>query len=108
MQPQRLQAFADVAEINFSVVDSTPSMSPPIIPTKSASDDREYRVFSLKNELQVLLVHDPTSDKVQARVSGRGGLNIIQAAASMAVGVGFHNDPDNIPGLAHLLGLLHL
>ena len=53
---------------------------------KSASDDRAYRVVSLPNELSVLLVSDPTTDK---------------ASAAMDVNVGHLSDPDDIPGLAH-------
>lgn len=62
-------------------------------PTKSAEDDRNYRLVELPNQLQVLLVSDPTTDK---------------AAASMDVGLGFYSDPDEIPGLAHLVGRVKL
>lgn len=62
-------------------------------PTKSAEDDRNYRLVELPNQLQALLVSDPTTDK---------------AAASMDVGIGFYSDPDEIPGLAHFVGRVKL
>eukprot|EP01128_Nolandella_sp_AFSM9_P011831 TRINITY_DN8746_c0_g1_i1.p1 TRINITY_DN8746_c0_g1~~TRINITY_DN8746_c0_g1_i1.p1 ORF type:complete len:959 (+),score=215.62 TRINITY_DN8746_c0_g1_i1:78-2954(+) len=61
-------------------------------PTRSArivvspEDKREYRTLTLANEMNVMLVSDPTTDK---------------AAASMEVGVGFFADPPNIQGIAH-------
>lgn len=54
----------------------------------SASDEREYRVITLPNKLQALLIHDPTTDK---------------AAAALDVCIGHLSDPDEIPGLAHFL-----
>ncbi|OQR89266.1 insulin-degrading-like enzyme, metalloprotease family M16A [Achlya hypogyna] len=52
----------------------------------SAMDSREYGSFTLPNGLDVVVVSDPKTE---------------QAAAAMAVGVGFLADPDDIPGLAH-------
>lgn len=49
-------------------------------------DDRSYRVIRLPNQLEVLLVHDPTTDK---------------AGAAMDVGVGSFSDEDDMPGMAH-------
>lgn len=49
-------------------------------------DDRTYRVIRLPNRLEVLLVHDPQTDK---------------ASASMDVNVGSFSDEDDIPGMAH-------
>jgi hypothetical protein len=55
---------------------------------KSESDHREYRWLKLSNEMQVMLVSDPTCD---------------YAAAAMDVGVGSASDPEELPGLAHFL-----
>ena len=57
-----------------------------ITPTISPFDDRDYRVVTLDNGLQALLVSDPDADK---------------AAASMNVRVGSAQDPDDLQGLAH-------
>ncbi|KAG0054714.1 Insulinase (Peptidase M16) [Gryganskiella cystojenkinii] len=54
----------------------------------SPNDDRSYRLIRLPNELEVLLVHDPTTDK---------------SGAAMDVHVGHLTDPDNLQGLAHFL-----
>lgn len=55
---------------------------------KARNDERQYRKVVLTNELQVLLVSDPATDK---------------AAASMNVNVGSFSDPDGLEGLAHFL-----
>ncbi|MFU8815472.1 MAG: insulinase family protein [Pseudomonadales bacterium] len=55
---------------------------------KSPNDDRQYRYLTLDNDLQVLLVSDPATDK---------------AAASLVVFRGSYHDPDDYPGLAHFL-----
>lgn len=55
---------------------------------KSPNDDRDYRAITLPNNLQVVLVSDPT---------------IEVAAVSMAVAVGSYQDPEEQPGLAHYL-----
>ncbi|WP_348815282.1 insulinase family protein [Halomonas sp. H10-59] len=73
-QPPTAQADADVATA------TTPIVSP--------HDDRDYRVLTLDNGLDVLLVSDPEADK---------------AAASLNVSVGSAQDPDDLQGLAHLL-----
>lgn len=59
-----------------------------IVPTKSAEDKREYRIITLSNKLQALLIHDADTDK---------------SAAAMDVNVGHFCDPDHAPGLAHFL-----
>lgn len=51
-------------------------------------DDRSYRVIKLPNQLEVLLVHDPETDK---------------ASAAMDVNVGSFSDNEDMPGLAHSL-----
>ena len=53
---------------------------------KPLTDDRTYCVVRLPNELEALLVHDPTTD---------------EAGASMDVHVGSMSD--ELPGLAHAL-----
>ena len=50
----------------------------------SASDNRDYRIVTLENDLKCLLISDPETDK---------------AAAAMDVRVGYFSDPDNIAGL---------
>jgi len=55
---------------------------------KSINDPREYKVITLPNDLQCLLIHDAEADK---------------SAASLSVKVGFHQDPVDRPGLAHFL-----
>ena len=59
----------------------------PLIVT-SANDSRDYHYFSLSNQLRVLVVSDPATDK---------------AAASLDVNVGSGSDPASRPGLAHFL-----
>ncbi|KAI9676006.1 MAG: Insulinase (Peptidase M16) [Caeruleum heppii] len=49
-------------------------------------DDRCYRVIRLQNQLEVLLVHDPDTDK---------------ASAALDVNVGNYSDPEDMPGMAH-------
>jgi insulysin len=55
---------------------------------KPRTDKREYRRVVLPNDLQVLIISDPDTDK---------------AAAAMAVNVGSFNDPVGLEGLAHFL-----
>jgi insulysin len=52
------------------------------------TDDRSYRVISLPNRLEVLLVHDADTDK---------------ASAAMDVNVGNFNDPPELPGMCHIV-----
>lgn len=53
---------------------------------KPSLDDRTYRVIRLPNQLEVLLVHDPETDK---------------ASAAMDVNVGAFSDEEDMPGMAH-------
>ncbi|XP_065653291.1 insulin-degrading enzyme-like isoform X1 [Hydra vulgaris] len=53
---------------------------------KSENDPRDYCFLVLDNELQILLVSDQATET---------------AAASVDVYVGFENDPDDVPGIAH-------
>lgn len=55
---------------------------------KSPNDHRQYRTFTLPNELRVLVISDPQTDK---------------AAASLDVYVGSSSDPADRQGLAHFL-----
>lgn len=55
---------------------------------KSPNDPRQYESFQLSNQLQVLLVSDPATDK---------------AAAALDVHVGSGSDPKGREGLAHFL-----
>ncbi len=55
---------------------------------KSPNDQRQYESFVLANQLKVLLVSDPSTDK---------------AAAALDVLVGSSSDPQRWPGLAHFL-----
>eukprot|EP01116_Phalansterium_solitarium_P023737 TRINITY_DN846_c2_g1_i2.p1 TRINITY_DN846_c2_g1~~TRINITY_DN846_c2_g1_i2.p1 ORF type:complete len:370 (-),score=97.81 TRINITY_DN846_c2_g1_i2:123-1088(-) len=57
-----------------------------VVPTKPLGDKRDYRIFSLANRLEVLLISDPETDK---------------AAASLDLFVGSLADPPTAPGLAH-------
>ena len=57
-------------------------------PLKSPNDDNLYRYVQLDNQLRVLLISAPGSDK---------------AAASMNVAVGSGDDPANREGLSHFL-----
>lgn len=59
-----------------------------IVVHKSSNDNRDYRVIYLENQLEVLLISDPTTDK---------------AAAAMDVRVGNGADPKQRQGLAHFL-----
>ncbi|WP_444678571.1 insulinase family protein [Halomonas sp. E19] len=65
-----------------------PAIDAIISPRTSPHDAREYRVLQLDNGLAALLVSDPQADR---------------AAASMNVGVGSAQDPDDLAGLAHFL-----
>ncbi len=55
-------------------------------PTKSAADERDYRVIQLPNKLQVLLCSDAVAEK---------------SSAAMDVHVGHFSDPEQVAGLAH-------
>ena len=59
-----------------------------VVVKKSPNDNREYRYLVLDNQLRVLLVSDPDTDK---------------AAASLTVLRGSYHEPPEHPGLAHFL-----
>ncbi|RUO63541.1 insulinase family protein [Pseudidiomarina insulisalsae] len=62
------------------------SAQAPVI--KSPNDDRHYQVVVLPNQLEVMLISDPTTEK---------------SAASLSVGVGLLQDPQSQQGMAHYL-----
>ena len=68
-----------------SATDGISEIIPPIV---SPNDARHYRILTLDNGLQTLLVSDPQADK---------------AAASMNIRVGSAQDPEDLQGLAHFL-----
>ncbi|CAO1620783.1 unnamed protein product [Sympodiomycopsis kandeliae] len=83
----------------FEIKDHLPSTSSSSAATESAPyalftkdlersllDDRQYRILYLANGLEVLLIHDPDTDK---------------ASAAMDVKVGHLSDPKDFQGLAH-------
>ena len=53
---------------------------------KSQEDKRMYRGLELQNNLKVLLISDPTTDK---------------SSAALDVHIGHMSDPRELPGLAH-------
>ena len=55
---------------------------------KSANDNRQYHSFTLPNQLKVLVISDPDTDK---------------AAAALDVHVGSNANPEGRQGLAHFL-----
>lgn len=55
---------------------------------KSPNDDRQYRVITLPNQIEVMLISDPNTEK---------------SAASLSVGVGLLQDPMSQQGMAHYL-----
>ena len=57
-------------------------------PIQSPNDDRAYRYLTLDNDLQVLLISDPGTDK---------------SAAALAAFRGWDQEPADHPGLAHFL-----
>ena len=59
-----------------------------LVPTQSPNDDLQYRLLTLENDLQVLLISDPDTPK---------------AAASLDVMVGSGDNPPGRGGLAHFL-----
>lgn len=59
--------YTVVQEVNFidlSILQRASDMPPFVTPEKSHSDNREYRIFTLDNGLQILVISDSTTDKV--------------------------------------------
>lgn len=99
MSPKYQIFFVIVVLAIGTVVWRTQTLSPAALPQKvehiaeegfeqSPKDTHEYKTLTLENGLEVLLVSDSDADK---------------AAAAMDVGVGYFQDPDDWPGLAHFL-----
>lgn len=67
-----------------------PSLATPLadLPEKAATDESEYRKFTLDNGLKVVLLSDPKLNK---------------SSASLSVKVGSMADPEDRQGLAHFL-----
>ena len=57
-------------------------------PVKSPNDDYQYRLLTLPNEMEVLLISDPAT---------------IKGAASLDINVGSGDNPEGRGGLAHFL-----
>ncbi|KAK5633439.1 hypothetical protein RRF57_009153 [Xylaria bambusicola] len=78
--------------LTMSSVQDHAIMGPPLIERVTdeletpSIDDRQYRVIRLPNHLEVLLVHDPKTDR---------------ASAALDVNVGNFSDNKDIPGMAH-------
>ncbi|WFM70923.1 insulinase family protein [Halomonas sp. CKK8] len=94
-QPARLLAWLAVAATLITGLAARAEAPEPaatvdevVSPRVSPHDDRDYRALTLDNGLSVLLVSDPEAD---------------QAAASLNVGVGSAQDPEDLAGLAHFL-----
>jgi len=75
-------ALLTVSAVCFAAV------TKPIDVVQSINDAREYQYLTLENDLKVLLISDPSTDK---------------AAAALDVAVGSGDDPRERQGLAHFL-----
>lgn len=71
-----------------SIFNATIDLSPATRVIKSENDKRSYRYLVLDNELRVLLISDPATEK---------------SAAALDVGVGANQNPSDRAGLAHFL-----
>ena len=72
----------------FCYLPSTQTFASEIEIEKSPNDVRNYRLITLDNQLEVLLISDPETQV---------------AAAAIDVNTGYFDDPDSVPGLAHFL-----
>ena len=81
-------AGCDSTDKTSATATPVPSSDGTVTITKSPNDDRDYRYLTLDNELRVLLVSDPSTDK---------------AAASLVAMRGYYHDPEEFAGLAHFL-----
>ena len=80
------QEANSVKEIKDKVVSSAPDKQSSIV--KSVIDLREYQSITLANQLEVMLVSDPSIEK---------------SAAALSVAVGSFQEPKDFGGLAHYL-----
>jgi len=69
-------------------ITTDPTATESVAVKKSPNDTRDYRYLVLPNQLRVLLVSDPSTDR---------------AAASLTVLRGSYHEPPEYPGLAHFL-----
>ncbi|MFQ5938235.1 MAG: insulinase family protein, partial [Acidiferrobacterales bacterium] len=76
-----------VAALTFGVLLQVPPASAQTV-VKSPNDKRDYESFVLPNQLKVVIISDPSTDK---------------AAAALDVFVGSGSNPERWPGLAHFL-----
>lgn len=72
----------------FALAASLPGHAAERVIDTPALDTREYRLLELPNELRVLLISEPDTDK---------------AAVALDVNVGYYADPPGRPGLSHFL-----
>ena len=70
-----------------AMIAGTPLMSDDSV-NKNSSDQREYNIFTLKNGIDVVTVSDP---------------DLVTSAATLSVGVGAFQDPEDAHGIAHFL-----
>lgn len=73
---------------NEAIENSTAELFKAGVFQKSPNDRNDYQLLTLENGLEVLLISDPEADK---------------AAAALNVNIGYFQDPEHIPGLAHFL-----
>ncbi|KAF4521421.1 hypothetical protein B566_EDAN010578 [Ephemera danica] len=80
-------------------------------PIKSDNDKKEYRTIKLRNGLIALLVSDPSHGLLNAEEPSTNEttevddneMASILSAASLSIGAGTFQNPDEFPGLAHFL-----
>jgi hypothetical protein len=78
---------------------------------KSENDKREYRLITLPNGLECMLISEKKEYESKNKDKPSGGEEkgkenddkLWPAACSLSVRVGSYSDPDEVPGLAHFL-----
>ncbi|RJF35265.1 insulinase family protein [Pseudoalteromonas gelatinilytica] len=84
-------AFAVLAGCSSTSTTAPPAANTNLIPDSlviSPNDTREYKTLKLDNEIDVILISDPSAEK---------------SAAALSVGVGLLHDPMSQQGMAHYL-----
>ena len=84
-------AFAVLAGCSSTSTTTPPAANTNLIPDSlviSPNDTREYKTLKLDNEIDVILISDPSAEK---------------SAAALSVGVGLLHDPMSQQGMAHYL-----
>ena len=79
---------SNIQSSSNSIFDATIDLNPATSVIKSENDKRSYRYLVLDNELRVLLISDPATEK---------------SAAALDVNVGANQNPEDRAGLAHFL-----